>query len=124
MNHVVQLGTFSDCRDAQRRAVDATICANLNAIGNLHPANLRKFFVRTVREDEPEAVRSDHRTGMHNYVVADGNLAIDGYPWMQYAIFTDLDTLVYDTPGTDGRTPADADAASYAGQRSYGNILS
>jgi len=117
MDQIVDLGAVADAGDAERGAIDAGIRPDLDAIADVDAADLRKFVVHAVGEDEAESIRANDTAGMEYDVVADFDVAIDRHAGIERRTAADVDVIADGTTRSDGGSGADANARADGHQR-------
>ena len=107
VDQIVELGAIADRGDAQSRAIDAGIRADLDIIADLDAADLREFFVMVAGAHESKSVRAQHAAGMEDGAIADSDVVIDSHVGMQQAIRADADAVSDGASGAQARSFSD-----------------
>src|SRR6201999_1260717 len=59
LHQIIDLGAFADFRDAETRAIERRICADLHVVLDHHGSDLRYFFVTPGNELVTKAIGTD-----------------------------------------------------------------
>src|SRR3989338_8788065 len=111
LNLVVQLHSVLDHRVVQRAAVDGGVRADLDIIADHHAADLRNLDPAPLVHRDAETVRTDHRAGMRDQVVAD------------HAVMINNNMRVQPGMAADNRIRADAATLADDAECSYRRAL-
>ena len=101
LHKVVDFGPLADPRFAQRAAVDAGVCADLDIVFDHDRAHLRKFYIPGFAVSHiTEPVGPNNDTRMKNTIAADLHIVVndavrvDHRPFADYHVIPDPDTLM------------------------------
>ena len=89
MHEVVELHTVSEHSVAQSAAVDGGVCADFDIVANPHAADLGKFLIAPLLENEPKTVRANHAARVKDRPVANRDLGVDRDAGAEHAVLTD-----------------------------------
>jgi hypothetical protein len=101
VNHVVELYSVADLCEAQRCAVDAGVCTDLDIVADLDPAHLRELFPLAVDWYEAKTVGPDDGPGMDDRPLTDFDTVVDRDARMDYRVLAYLDVRAYAATGVD-----------------------
>ena len=89
MDHIVQLGSFSNPSATERAAIDSRVGAQLDVVFDDDRADLRKFVVTHVSAHISKTVSANDNSGMQNHAVTDHHAILNENIRMNYAVRAD-----------------------------------
>src|SRR5262245_46938887 len=123
VDHVVQLGAFSDSGPSERPAIDRCVGAQLNIIFDYHRSDLRKLVITHVTPNIAKAVGSDDYSSMQDHAMANRHAVLQKNVRMNDTVVTDGYVIADFSTGADLSPIADNRAFAYANKGADENVF-